>query len=203
MLELVTAAKHACLVVMAPREDMDAKNFKSHCSHVDKGYMTERLGKHKIGSRAFHDDFMEFVEHTSNDRWPSDYRDEKARDQPKDGAIILDCHGHLVKAATRVTGLPLSAFAWPSHGTRHMAALQIASFLKSCVVAVRSDSGAVHILAKTHGDDHVDCWRVGGEPDTATATACSVAPRVGESDVEPEDSSVIHSIISILRCLCR
>jgi len=160
MLDLVTAANHACLLVMAPRFFMEAKGFQSNCSHVDNGYMTKRLGKHMIGSLSFRDDFMEFIEHTCTDRWPSDYRDEEARNQPKDGAIILDSDGHLVKAATRVTGLPLPALAWPSHGTRHMTALQIASFLKASVVAVRSDSGAVHILASRGGDDHVDCWCV-------------------------------------------
>merc|ERR1711879_49468 len=75
----------------------------------------------------------------------------RVRGQPKDGAILLSTSGYRVKCAVKLVGLPRADNTWTGVGTRHEAALQVASFLHQCLVLVRSDSGMIHILIH-HGE---------------------------------------------------
>jgi len=98
----------------------------------DGGYMTNRLQGFHISSPTFIDAVRDFTEHSKNDRWPTDHRDDMARGQPKDGALLLDPNGFRIKCAVKVLGLQPSLY-WRGIGTRHEAALACASAVPECI----------------------------------------------------------------------
>jgi len=116
----------------------------------DEGYMTDFLRGVHVRDARFREAFREFTRHTSNDRWPDDHPDERARGQPKDGAILLSTRGYRVQCSAKLLGLAPAA-SWGSFGTKHEAALACAWAIPGCFVFVKSDSGPLHVVVK-HGD---------------------------------------------------
>lgn len=108
---------------------------------ADGGYLTERFRGTEVASDTSRSAFVAFTEHTANGRWPADHQDPTARNQPKDGAVLLDDAGGAWRCEAKLRGLP-NRMVWPNHGTRHQTALEVLSFLDRALAFVRSDGAA-------------------------------------------------------------
>jgi len=149
--ELICAAAGGALLIVAPLEDLRKLDDprRTRTVSADKDYLINRLATcGGVQSEDFKRGFLEFTEHTSNDRWPHDYRDERARGLPKDGAVLLEHTGQPWMCAVKLRGIPVTEFEWPGFGTRHETALEVTCFLERVVTFVRSDAGSVHVLFK-------------------------------------------------------
>jgi len=144
----VQAASGCCFIIAPPSEVI---RLKKCVHHSDGGYMTQKLKDKHIGSSDFQRAFLEFATFTDSGRWPMSHPDVTARDQPKDGAIVLSSSGSVKKAAANLVGLPKAPYSWPQRGMRHTSALQAASVLDHCVVVVKSDGADLHVLLSRPG----------------------------------------------------
>merc|ERR1712216_1114787 len=83
----------------------------------------------------------------ADDRWPMSHEDPAARGKSKDGGIGVAATGCVRLAAAAFRWDPTKVLlSWPGVGTRHKAALGLASSMAKAVVFVRSDNGKVHML---------------------------------------------------------
>lgn len=139
--ELMYDAGGGALIVVAPFAEFGKLEMK--CS--DGGYLTQRLKDVHVSTPEFRTIFREFTAHSDSDRWPAFHDDCDARGKPKDGAILLAASGFRAKCAAKILRI-MAPTEWPSHGTRHEAALFIAAQLENAVVFVRSDGGTMHCL---------------------------------------------------------
>lgn len=149
-------ADGGALMVVAPQEELDSLQKLTRTS--DGGYLTARLRGVHICSEEFKKTFTSFTDHKSSecDRWPIDWPDEEARNQPKDGAMLVSASGYRVKCAVKLVGLPMAPKIWPTGvGARHETALQLACFLRKAIVYVRSDTGKLHVFSVDPSGFHV------------------------------------------------
>jgi len=129
-------------------------------SSLDKGYMRCRIGGLHVASSyvvsnrsTVRQALLEFAEHTSADRWPSDHCDPAARDQPKDGATLFSSTSSVIAAAARLDHPPIR-FKIESGGTRHQGGLGLAEWLARNLVRgkpggavfLKSDSGSMKVF---------------------------------------------------------
>jgi len=121
---------------------------------ADQGYMTDLLRGIHVRDARFVEAFREFTRHTSDDRWPSDHPDERARGKPKDGAMLLSSEGYRVQCSAKLLGLAPAA-SWANVGTKHEAALACAWAIPGSFVFVKSDSGPLHLIVKQMSELHV------------------------------------------------
>jgi len=154
-----TQARGGALVVIAPmvsylsvfNGNLESGRCKAMLKTSDGGYMTKRLHRVHVGTDSFAQAFVDFTEHTATDRWPSDYHDEQARGQPKDGAFLLDTWGFCRRCAVKLLGLHTPR-GWEGVGTKHEAALAAAWSLENSIVVVSSESGSVHCIWRQADD---------------------------------------------------
>lgn len=147
MLDLLIGISGGCLVIIAPKQELQQLRTKS----TDDGYMSERLKGVSCHDKLFAEALCDFAQHSDSDRWPETYHDAAARGLPKDGAMLLDPFGYRTKCAAKILGL-VAPCDWPGHGTRHEAALAVAFKLRHAIVMIRSDGGTLHlVMANSRG----------------------------------------------------
>jgi hypothetical protein len=107
LVDLLLLADGGVLVVVAPNPELRRLSTQS----ADKGYMTKRLTGLCVTDAAFTTAFLHFASHrpelSEGDRWPQSYFDETARNQPKDGALLMKPNVFRAKCSAKVLGLPL------------------------------------------------------------------------------------------------
>lgn len=117
----------------------DSKKYRN-------GYMTQQLNGEHITSRKHQERMRAFAKRGAGKRWPEGH---EAAHLTKDGYNLYGASGFCRLAAACVVGLPAACNNWERVGMRHTTALQLCSALRggrAAVVAVRSDSGTVHVL---------------------------------------------------------
>lgn len=193
-LELVADASDGVLLVVAPILELRRLRTQS----TDDGHMNRTLKPFTIFDDEFRRKFLEFAEHTEDDRWPVDHDDIDARGLPKDGGFLILPSGMPAKCATKIIGLPVAPRQWPGHGTRHETALSLSSFLNEAIVFIRSSSGQVHVLlARDRGNLILKLrWlsSVGGTP-SAKKSKCTTST-CSNQQPEPECSPALGHRVS-------
>lgn len=148
---LLTLEGGACLIC-APSESYDYLEqigmdtaVTDSCESFREGYMTRELSNLHIDRRRHQKAVQSFARHASTDRWPAGH---DAAHLPKDGCMCYGVSGFCRLASARLLGLPATGSEWEGVGMRHTTALQLCCALRGhlAVVAVRSDSGSVHVL---------------------------------------------------------
>eukprot|EP00931_Biecheleriopsis_adriatica_P108659 TRINITY_DN8299_c0_g1_i4.p1 TRINITY_DN8299_c0_g1~~TRINITY_DN8299_c0_g1_i4.p1 ORF type:complete len:789 (+),score=177.37 TRINITY_DN8299_c0_g1_i4:297-2369(+) len=166
-------------------------------STLDEGYMCGRIGGRHVASsyvpnssKEVHQALLEFAEHTSNDRWPSDHCDPAARNQPKDGATLFSSTSSVIATAVCLDHPPVR-FKIQRYGTRTQAGVGLAEWLASQLVS-GSPGGAV-FLKSSNGSMKVFFPRMLQEQGAAyyvhgTGSCCSEkesAPGTASSEQVP------------------
>mmetsp|Transcript_65642 Transcript_65642/g.182631 ORF Transcript_65642/g.182631 Transcript_65642/m.182631 type:complete len:556 (+) Transcript_65642:83-1750(+) len=156
-------SKGGGLVAIVPREGFQAMLDEGRASIFcsDGNYMTRRLRGVHVTDPEFEEAFVSFTEHTSNDLWPKDHPDLEARNQPKDGAFVVDFSGMRLKCAAKLGGMKPPG-RWAGVGTKHDAAQSTAWHCDGAVVLVKSDSGKIHGLRRNRETDELCVYECKG-----------------------------------------